>query len=137
MQPAAVGREAAEDDLGHRRRSRQSVNDGSDRNTGGTIRGKAIDAGRNCRKGDRCEAVLLAQFDRAAVAGGKQVVLAERAAIPHRSNRVDHVSGGKPIAFGDLGIAGLAAVKHPAFGNEVRPRRPMYRAIDTAPAKER
>jgi hypothetical protein len=28
-------------------------------------------------------------------------------------------------------------MKHPAFSDEVRSRRPMYRTIDAAPAKER
>jgi hypothetical protein len=47
------------------------------------------------------------------------------------------VLGFKPIALGDLGIAGLAAVEHPAFGHELRARRTMDRAIDAAPAEER
>ena len=45
--------------------------------------------------------------------------------------------GLEPVAFGDLGIAGLAAVEHAAFGEKLGPGRPMDRAIDAAPAKER
>src|ERR1700743_3062792 len=45
--------------------------------------------------------------------------------------------GVKPIALGDLGVAGLAAVEHTAFGDKLGPGRPMDRAIHAAPAKER
>ena len=91
------------------------------------IAGKATDA-RPC---------FSAKFDRAAIAGGEQIVLAEGAAVPHRPNRVDHMPGLEPIALGDLGVTGLAAVEHPAFGHQLGPRSTMDRAIDAAPAKQR
>ena len=43
----------------------------------------------------------------------------------------------KEISFGDLGVAGLAAVERPALGQQLGPGRIMDRAIDAAPAKER
>ena len=81
--------------------------------------------------------MLLAQLHRAAVARGKQIVLVERAAIPHRPNRVDHMFGRQAVAPRDLGITGLAAVEHAALGHEFRPRGTMDRAIDAASAKQR
>jgi hypothetical protein len=137
MQPTAVGREAAEDDPCHGRGRSQRIDNGGDRNTGGAVGRKAIDAGRNRWKGHGCKPVLLAELHRAAIAGGEQIVLAEGTAVPHRPNRVNHVLGLEPIALGNLGVAGLAAVEHPAFGHELRPRRPMDRAIDAAPAEQR
>ena len=81
--------------------------------------------------------MLLAEFDRAAITGGEQIVLAEATAIPHRPNRVDHVPGLEPVALGDLGIASIAAMEHTAFGHEFRPGRPMDRTVDATPAQER
>jgi len=137
MQQGTVRGEAAERNSCYLRRRSQRIDNGTDRNTGGTVGRKAIDAGRNRWKGDRGEPVLLAELDRAAIAGGKQIILTKRAAIPHRPNRVDHVSGGEPIALGDLGVAGLATVEHPALRNKVRPRRTMDGAIDASPAEQR
>ena len=91
------------------------------------IAGKATDT-RPC---------FSAKFDRAAIAGGELIVLAAGAAVPDRPNRMDHVPGLEPIALGDLGVAGLAAVEHAAFGHELRPRSTMDRAIDAAPAEQR
>src|SRR4051812_672916 len=47
------------------------------------------------------------------------------------------MAGFEPVAPGDHGVAGLATVKRPAFGQEFRACRPMDRPIDTAPAKQR
>ena len=45
--------------------------------------------------------------------------------------------GLEPIALGDLGMTGLAAVEHPALGHEFRPRSTMDRTIDAATAEQR
>ena len=81
--------------------------------------------------------MLLAELHGAAITGGEQIILAVDTAVPHRSDRVDHMPGLQPIALGDLGVAGLAAVQRPAFGQQLRPGSAMDRAIDAAPAKER
>ena len=67
----------------------------------------------------------------------QQIILAEVTAIPDRPNRMDHVLCRKPIAFGDLGVAGRAAMQHAALGEQFRAGGAMDRAIDAAPAKER
>ena len=41
------------------------------------------------------------------------------------------------ITFGNLGVAGLAAVQRPAFGQQLWPGCIMDRAIDAAPAEQR
>jgi hypothetical protein len=41
------------------------------------------------------------------------------------------------VAFGDLGAAGLAATKRAAFGEQLRSRGAMDRAIDAAAAEQR
>jgi hypothetical protein len=43
----------------------------------------------------------------------------------------------KLVALGDLGVAGLAATKGAAFGEQLRPGRAMDRAIDAASAEQR
>ena len=93
VQPAAVMGEAAEDNAGHRGRRWQRIGDGADRDASRTLGGKAVDPGRNRWKGYGRQPVHLAELNRAAIAGGEQIVLAERAAIPHRPNRVDHMPG--------------------------------------------
>ena len=72
------------------------------------------------------------ELDGAAIAGGQQLVLAAIAALPHRSDGVNDVTGRKPVPFGDLCIAGHAAMKLAAFRDEIRTSRAMNGAVDTA-----
>jgi len=72
------------------------------------------------------------EFDGAAIAGGEQLVLAAIAALPHRSDGVNDVTGRKPVPFGDLCIAGHAAMKLAAFRDEIRTSRAIFFVIDTA-----
>jgi hypothetical protein len=44
--------------------------------------------------------------------------------------------GRQAVATGDLGVTGLAAVEHPAFSHELRPRSTMDRPIDAAAAEQ-
>lgn len=57
--------------------------------------------------------------------------------MPDRADGVDHVLGREPIAFGDLGVAGLAAVQGPALGEQLGARGAMDRAIDAAASEQR
>ncbi len=79
----------------------------------------------------------LAKLQRTAIAGRKQILFAELAAIPHRPNGVDHVFRRKPVSPGDLGVTGLAAVEHAALGHKLGTGGAMNGAIDPAPAQER
>ena len=65
--------------------------------------GKPIDAGRDRRKRDRCETVRGGEVERRAIAGGQQLLLALAAAVPHRTDRMDHVLRRQPIAARDFG----------------------------------
>ena len=80
--------------------------------------------------------MLAAKFDRAAIARGEQIIFATVAAIPHRTNGVDHMLCLEPIALGDFGVAGRAAIQRTALGQQLRTGCPMDRAIDTAPAEQ-
>lgn len=74
----------------------------------------------------------LTQFDRPGVARGQCGVLALAAAVPDRTHGVNHMPRRQPISQGDFGAAGLATMERAAFGEKLRPRRAMDRAIDAA-----
>jgi hypothetical protein len=50
---------------------------------------------------------------------------------------MDHMSRREPVTFGDLGVAGLATVQRPAFGQQLGPGCIVDRTIDATPAQER
>src|SRR5580704_5873701 len=85
MKPGAVGGEAAKDDARQLWRRWQRLRHRFDGDVRGTVRRKAIDAGGDCGKRHRREAVLAADLDRTAIAGDKQRVFVETSAIPHRA----------------------------------------------------
>lgn len=60
--------------------------------------------------------MLLTEHEGTTIAGGEQIIFAMAAAIPHRTNGVDHMPGLEPITPGDLGIAGCATLQRTAFG---------------------
>ncbi len=81
--------------------------------------------------------MLRRQHQRGGVAGGEQILLVAAAAVPDRPDRMDHVPGLEPVALRDLRRAGLAAAERPAFGQQLRPRGAMDRAVDAAAAEQR
>ena len=50
---------------------------------------------------------------------------------------MDHVFGGQPVSFGDLGFSGLAAAKCPAFSKQLRPGCPVDSPVGPAPSQQR
>lgn len=58
------------------------------------------------------------------------------AALPNWSNRVNDMPGREAVSLGDLGIAGLAAMKLPAFHYELRTCRAMDSPINATAAKQ-
>ena len=101
------------------------------------IGGETIDAGGDRGICQRSKRIGLSQFKRAAIAGGEQFILARVAAVPDRTDGMDHVPGRQPISAGDFGIAGRAAIQRAAFGKQFGPGRAMDRAIDAAAAEQR
>jgi hypothetical protein len=79
----------------------------------------------------------LAQLHGAAVTGRQRLVLAFAAALPDRADGMNDIPRRKPVAMGDLGVAGLAATKRAAFGEQPRPGGAMDRAVDSATAEQR
>lgn len=73
--------------------------------------------------------------DRPPVAARQQVRFALRPAPPHRPHRVNDVTGGQPVAFGEFGVAGFTAVQRPAFGQQFGSGGPVDGPVD-APAPQ-
>jgi hypothetical protein len=116
VQPRAYIRKTAKDHLADRRRRRQRTYRRRNSYSGGAIGWEAIDTGRNGRKGNRAKAVGLAEFNGAAIARRQRLILAPVAAIPDRTDGMNHMPRGQSISMGDFGIAGLAAMERAAFG---------------------
>ena len=77
-------------------------NNGTNRDASCPIGRKSIDAGRYCRKGNRCEAVRRGKIESGTITGREQLLLAGVAPAPDRADSVDDVFGGKTIATGDF-----------------------------------
>ncbi len=77
------------------------------------------------------------QASSTAITGRQRPVLALVSAMPDRSDGMNDLPRRKTIAFGDFGIAGGAAMKRAAFGEQLRPCRAMDRTIDTTAAQQR
>src|SRR3954471_9689645 len=75
-------------------------------------------------------------FVRTAVAARQNRVLVGSAATPDRADRVDDAPGGKLVALGDLGVARLAAVQRPAFGEKRGAGGGVDRAVDAPAAQQ-
>ena len=78
----------------------------------------------------------LAQLDRTGIARRQRVIFALGSASPDRTDGMNHMPCRKPIAAGDLGAAGLAAMERAALGQKLRPGRAMDRAIHAATAEQ-
>lgn len=78
-----------------------------------------------------------AEFDRTGVTGGKMGIFPALAAMPDRTDGMDHVFGRQPVSAGDLGIAGVAATERAAFVEQLRARGTVDGAINTAAAQQR
>ncbi|GKQ55879.1 hypothetical protein BRSPCE3_67340 [Bradyrhizobium sp. Ce-3] len=137
MQLAALGGEAAE---GHLRKTwgrRQGIDNSFDGDFGGPISREAKDAGRNRRKRNRSQIAGAAKLNAAAIARRQMGVLSTVAAIPDRTNGMDHVLRREPITLGDLGITRCAAVECSTLVKQFGPGRVVDRAVDAAAPKQR
>ena len=133
----ACSGEAASRHLRNRMRAGgQFGRNGAHCNPRGAIRRKAVHARRNSRKRERRNIVRAGEFERARIAGRKQRILVLVAAIPHRADCVDHIPRLQPIAARDLRIARVAAAEGCAFLPQLRSRRAVDCAVDTAAAKQ-
>ena len=72
------------------------------------------------------------EIERRAIAGREQFVLADRAPVPHRPDRMDNVLRRQPKAARDLGPTGLTAAEPLTCGQQLRPSGAMNRAVDPA-----
>ncbi len=136
MQDGALVREAAEDNASYRWGRGQRLHRCRDRDARRAIRGKAIDAGGNRGKGNRSETVGLTKTDSPEVARRQQLIFACVAAVPDRTDGMNHVPRRQAVPPGDLGTACLATVEGAAFREKSAPGRPVDGAIDAAPAEQ-
>lgn len=109
---------------------------GGDRNLGGTLERKSVDASADRGEGDRLQSMLSGDLKRASVAGGKQFIFIRRAAVPDRPHGVDDVLGRESVARRESGLAGGTAAQGPAFLKKLRPCGPMDGAVDTAATRK-
>lgn len=137
VQSATVAGKAAEHHARDIRRCGQCFGNGGNRDAGRAIGGETIDAGGNGREGYRRQRAGLAQFERAAIAGREQLILARTAAVPDRPHRMNHMPGREPVSVGNPGVAGCTATKRAAFGEQFGTGAAMDRAIDPAAAEQR
>jgi len=110
---------------------------GPDRNAGGAIGRKSIDARGDRRERNRRDPVLGGKRKRSAVARGEQLIAFFLAfAAPHRPDRVNDVARRQTVTPGDLCVAGVAAVEGAAFREQLRSSRIVDRTVDAAAAEE-
>ena len=79
----------------------------------------------------------MAEFDGAPIARRQGLVLALPPAMPNRTDGMDHMPRREQVTFGDLGVAGLAAVQCLAFGEQSGSSSVMDRSIDAASPEQR
>src|SRR3989441_6116639 len=84
-------------------------------------------------EGDRVDAVLGGERQRADVTGAQQRRLPTLAAAPDRPHRVDDVPGGKTVAPRDAGGAGGAPAQPATFLEQLRACGAVNRAVHAAP----
>lgn len=109
---------------------------GCERGLRGCLQRVAIDACGDRGQRHHVAVVLCGQGDRLGVAAGEQLALAVCASAPHRSDRVDDMACRQAARCGDLRMAGLATAELAAFAQQLRSRRPVDGAVDTAAAEQ-
>ena len=116
--------------------AQQELADGVRRHPQRLILGVAEDAGGDQRERHCFTLMCLGQRQARPIAGGQLLPLAMSAASPHRPNGVNHIPAGEEVGFCDLGVAGFAAAKPSALGQQLRPCRTMDAPIHPAPAQQ-
>jgi len=106
-------------------------------NCGRQFDGVAVHATADCGKCYAVKPVLMGHLHAALVTVFEQVGLVFVAAVPHGPDRVDHVFRRQPVAAGNLGVAGGAAIQCSAFGQQLGTGCAVNGAIDTTAAEQR
>ena len=78
----------------------------------------------------------VAEFDGSGIARRQRFILAPVAALPDRTDGMNHMPGRKLVSPGDLGAAGLAAIQGAALGQQPQAGRAMDGAIDATTAEQ-
>ena len=102
------GGKTAEDDFLNIGQLRYRRGDGVDRYLGCELDGVAVDSGADARERNACDGPTIRDRQGSTIARGKEFWLSVGAAAPDRSDRMHNEFCGKPIRFGELGLADLA-----------------------------
>ena len=106
------------------------------RNRNRVLQRITVNPATDSRESNGLNRVLRRQRQAGSIAGRKQLRLAGVAALPYRAHGVYHMLRGQPVAARDFRLTRVAAVKRAALGEQLRSRRAVYRAIDTAAAQQ-
>src|SRR5436305_5204109 len=94
VETGASLRETAKDDVGHRRRGRQSFYRGTDRNLRGRVGRETVHTGRDRGERQGVQLIGLAELKRTAIARAQRLWLAAATAVP---DRADRMARGQPV----------------------------------------
>jgi hypothetical protein len=136
MQFSAIVRKATEDDPGHQGSGCHRGNHRGHRNPRRGGSRKTVNAGGDGGKGNRLQVACLRQRDGAAITGCEEFIFAGLAALPDRADRVNDMPRGQPVASGNLGVSGGAAVQRATLREQLRPGNAMNRAVYAAAAEQ-
>lgn len=114
---------------------RRAVQHRSKRNPRGARHRKSEDAGRDCREGDRGEAVFIRQSERLAIARCEQRV-GRLVAAPDRAEAMDDEAVWQGVPAGDDGLSRADRRQLPTLLVETRPGGAMDGAGDAAAARK-
>ena len=81
--------------------------------------------------------MLFDQCETTPITTGQQVVFAVLAVMPDRADGMNDPSGREFVTAGDFGLAGGATAPRAAFGQQLRPGRPVDGAVHAATAEQR
>jgi hypothetical protein len=129
-------RKAAKDDLLDTQQILNRISNRRNSNLRRKFERIPVDSGADARKSDGPYIIGRREFKGTTVAGGQELRLAMRTALPNRTNGVDDELRGKAVALCKLGIAGLTPPEQTAFLDEVRPGGPVNGPVHAAPSEQ-
>src|SRR6266550_1369153 len=96
-----------------------------------------VNAAADCGKSDRSQAMIEREGKRVAIAARKQLRLMRTAASPDRTDRVDEMACGQPIATRDSRFTRRTPAQRSAFSQQLRACGTVYRTVDATAAPQR
>lgn len=132
MEVGGALREAAENHAGHAAGASKMGEDSADRQWGGALGRKTVDACGDGGESEGSETGFVSEPQAFPVAGDEQGILARAAAPPDGTDGVDDVAGRQAEAGCEARRTGRAAAQRPAMRDQLRPGGPVDRAVHAA-----